>query len=85
MAQHELALAIGYNDFDRITFYHHSLLKEASGKKLSKSAGSTSVHFLRERGKSPADIYTLIAAMLGVNENINNWNQLVELIVNGVS
>ena len=33
LAQHELALALGKNNFKNIVFYHHPLLKEVSGKK----------------------------------------------------
>ena len=80
LAQQQLALALGKSDFGDITFYHHPLIMETSGKKLSKSAGANSVKYLREKGKSPADIYTQIAAMLGTERHINNWQQLYELI-----
>jgi glutamyl-tRNA synthetase len=63
IAQHELALALDESRFSEITFYHHPLLTEASGQKLSKSAGSTSIKYLREHGKSPSDIYTMIERM----------------------
>jgi glutamyl/glutaminyl-tRNA synthetase len=76
LAQHELASALGKNDFNNITFYHHPLLMEAPGKKLSKSAGATSVKYLRENGKNPTEIYRLIASMLGINEPVFNWEQL---------
>ncbi len=76
LAQHELALALGANDFGDITFYHHPLLMEAPGKKLSKSAGAASVKYLRENGKSPADVYQLIASMLGIKEPVFNWERL---------
>lgn len=65
IAQHELALALGESRFNQIRFYHHPLLTEASGQKLSKSAGSTSIKYLRENGKSPSDIYTMIERMVG--------------------
>jgi len=65
IAQHELALALDERRFNQIKFYHHPLLTEASGQKLSKSAGSTSIKYLREHGKSPSDIYAMIERMLG--------------------
>ena len=65
IAQHELALALDESRFSEIRFYHHPLLTEASGQKLSKSAGSTSIKYLRENGKSPSDIYTMIERMVG--------------------
>lgn len=79
LAQYQLATALCRDDFNGITFYHHPLLREASGKKLSKSAGSLSVRYLRENGKSPSDVFTLIASMLGINKTINSWWQLAGL------
>lgn len=76
IAQHELALALGENGFSHIRFYHHPLLMEESGQKLSKSAGSTSIKYLREGGKKPSDIYTLIGKMTGVDQAINDWREL---------
>lgn len=83
LAQHQLAAALGQNKFCDISFYHHHLLTEFSGKKLSKSAGATSVRYLRESGKTPTDIYTLIAVMLGISQPVNNWQQLAGLIIPG--
>lgn len=76
IAQHELALALGESRFNRIIFYHHPLLLEESGQKLSKSAGSTSIKYLRENGKKPSDIYTMIGRMTGIDQQINNWSEL---------
>lgn len=81
LAQRILALALGKNNFGNITFYHHPLLMEATGKKLSKSAGATSVKYLRESGKSAADVYQLIASMMGVEEPVVNWRQLGEIAI----
>jgi len=80
LAQHQLATVLREDDFNEITFYHHPLLTETSGKKLSKSAGSTSVHYLRQNRKKASDIFTHIAAMLGINETVNNWQQLAGII-----
>jgi glutamyl-tRNA synthetase len=82
LAQQQLARALGERDFNDIVFYHHPLMMEASGKKLSKSAGSTSIKYLRESGKSKADVYTMIADMLGSKVSINNWQQLAEIAGN---
>ncbi|MFI5136755.1 MAG: glutamate--tRNA ligase family protein [Sphingobacteriales bacterium] len=81
LAQQVLASALGGNNFSDITFYHHPLLMEADEKKLSKSAGALSIKYLRESGKSPAEIYRLIAAMLCIRENIVNWEQLATAII----
>jgi glutamyl/glutaminyl-tRNA synthetase len=80
LAQHELERALNKSDFHDITFYHHPLLIESTGKKLSKSDGATSVKFLREEGKSRTDIYTSIAVMLGINETVTNRERLAEII-----
>ncbi|MDB5141409.1 MAG: hypothetical protein JWQ66_122, partial [Mucilaginibacter sp.] len=82
LAQHQLALALGQNSFCNVTFYHHPLLMETSGKKLSKSAGSTSVRYLRKNGRTPVDIYGLIGDTLGANKTVSNWQQLAEVIIN---
>ncbi len=81
LAQHELALALGKNEFQDITFYHHPLLTDELNQKLSKSAGATSVLYLRQSGKTPAQIYTMIANMLGLNMTINNWEQFAEIVL----
>jgi glutamyl-tRNA synthetase len=83
LAQHQLASALRQSNFGGITFYHHPLLMETSGKKLSKSAGATSVSYLREKSKTTAAIYKLIGDMLGTNETVGNWQQLAEVIING--
>ncbi len=65
LAQHALASALGKgNEFGAIGFYHHPLMMDASGQKLSKSAGATSIKYLRESGKTPAEIWGLIAAYI---------------------
>ena len=81
LAQHELALALDKNEFQDITFYHHPLLTDEQNQKLSKSAGATSVFYLRQNGKTPAQIYTMIARMLGLNIAISSWEQLADAVL----
>ncbi|HAL81937.1 MAG TPA: tRNA glutamyl-Q synthetase [Mucilaginibacter sp.] len=81
LAQHVLASALGGNNFNDITFYHHQLLMDAEGKKLSKSAGALSIKYLRESGKTPADIFGFIAAMAGIEETADNWEQLAMAVI----
>lgn len=81
LAQHELALALGKDDFRNITFYHHPLLMETPEKKLSKSAGATSVKHLRESGKRAAEVFQLIADMLGGKLTATDWKQLGDILV----
>ena len=80
-AQHQLALQLNESKFADIAFYHHPLLMEAPGKKLSKSAGSASIKYLRGQGKKPDDVFTLIGGMIGIDEPVKNWEQLAERII----
>jgi len=81
LAQMQLANVLAKHEFKNIAFHHHPLLMEESGKKLSKSAGSTSIKFLRDSGKSAADIYSLIGSMLCIEGKVDNWQQLGEIAV----
>lgn len=77
LTQHELATALDLGEkFGSIAFYHHPLITDAAGQKLSKSAGATSIKYLRERGKSAADVYGMIAGILGIETDVTNWQQL---------
>jgi glutamyl-tRNA synthetase len=60
--------AVGFRDaahFRDVRFYHHPLLTAGGGEKLSKSAGSTSIQYLRRQGLRAAEIYALIATVVG--------------------
>lgn len=52
-----LADLLGQTSFRRVAFYHHPLLQDTTGDKLSKSAGSSSLRSLREAGLSPEQFY----------------------------
>ncbi|MBS1533414.1 MAG: tRNA glutamyl-Q synthetase [Bacteroidetes bacterium] len=81
LAQLYLASALQLDDFQRTTFHHHGLLAENNGKKLSKSAGDTSVRYLRGQGKKREDIYTAIAAMAGHEEVVKDRGELAALFI----
>ena len=76
-AQRFLAGVLGYRQFEEATFIHHTLLRAGGGEKLSKSAGATSVHYLRESGCSKADIFRMIGQMAGLQQPISSWEDLV--------
>lgn len=42
------------------TYHHHRLILDENGRKLSKSAGDTSLAALRARGATPADIRQMV-------------------------
>lgn len=81
LAQIQLAAVLDKPVFNNTVFYHHPLLLEGPGKKLSKSAGSTSVRYLRQEGKSAADVFALISNLLGFPERANSWQQFARLIL----
>ncbi|MFT3827455.1 MAG: glutamate--tRNA ligase family protein [Chitinophagaceae bacterium] len=82
IAQLYLASLLQYEHFLESTFYHHPLLMKNKDSKLSKSAGDTSVQYLRRQGYSASEVYTMIAGMLDHPEPVNNWQQLAALLVN---
>ena len=59
LAQYYLSYPLGADAFRAIHFYHHPLLT-ADGEKLSKSAGATSIRYLRQQGMKREEIYALI-------------------------
>lgn len=81
IAQQYLAQQLGLGGFGQVAFYHHPLLMETGGLKLSKSAGSTSIKYLREHGYSVADVYSEIAKMAGIKEDVKNWRELGEVLL----
>jgi len=80
LAQIYLAPHIGAGAFRDVTFYHHPLLVAPDNEKLSKSAGATSVYYLRKEGKKPTDVYNAIAKTLGFEQPLNKWEDLGGLV-----
>jgi Glutamyl- and glutaminyl-tRNA synthetases len=77
LAQLYLADVLGYEAFLKTTFHHHGLLKAPSQeKKLSKSAGATSIQYLRRQGHTKADIFRLISQMIGLGYTVSCWEEL---------
>lgn len=80
LAQHYLSLSLKQHHFQDITFYHHPLLTSFEGRKLSKSAGDTSIQYLRQQGWTPASIYSHIARIQGKDSTVTNWEELAAAI-----
>lgn len=82
LAQLYLASLLPDERFLSTSFYHHPLLMESAEKKLSKSDGATSIRALRLAGKKPADIYAMIAGMMGITVSapINTFEQFVKVV-----
>ncbi|MFD2201395.1 glutamate--tRNA ligase family protein [Shivajiella indica] len=65
LAQTFLSKRLPTNNFAETTFYHHPLIKGPNNQKLSKSAGSTSIQFLRKSGKKKEDVFEVIGNQIG--------------------
>jgi glutamyl/glutaminyl-tRNA synthetase len=76
LMQLHLSQRMQQSNFPRAHFLHHDLLRDSLGEKLSKSAGATSVHFLRQQGMSPASIFELISSMFDLQKKANSWQTL---------
>jgi len=75
LAQLDLARILGKEEFAKITFYHHSLLKGPDQSKLSKSAGAYSIRQLRQDGKKLIDLFQLLGQSLGLNEELKSFEE----------
>lgn len=80
-AQLYLSGCLGKSPFHTGTFYHHPLLTGTGGRKLSKSAGDTSVRSFRKAGKKPAGVYSRIARMLGLKTPAYDFQDFTEFIL----
>ena len=75
--QRYLAQLLGQKTFTNLPAWHHPLLLDNDGNKLSKSAGSTSLKVMREAGKSPAVVFRAVARLLGLPaESGESWGVL---------
>jgi glutamyl/glutaminyl-tRNA synthetase len=66
VAQIFLAEKLNYPSFLTTTFWHHPLLTDTQGVKLSKSEGATSLLDFRERNNSAAIVVRQAATWLGI-------------------
>lgn len=84
LAQLYLAAVLGREEFLSARFYHHPLLMEKGQVKLSKSAGATSVQYLRKQGWQPAAVFVAIGDMLGIATPVRNWEELGRVVVDSL-
>jgi glutamyl/glutaminyl-tRNA synthetase len=80
LAQLWLSAQCGREMFTKSEFFHHALLLDGEGNKLSKSEGATSVYHLRQQQKKPKDIFGLIARNLNIDTTPDSWDELVDLL-----
>ncbi len=63
-----MATQLNNNLFGACTFYHHELIHDEGGIKLSKSNGSTAIKSLMSEQKNPAKFYAWMSQKLGLEE-----------------
>lgn len=80
-AQLFLADLLGETRFRETVFFHHSLITDPSGEKLSKSAGATSIKSFRESGSTAVVVYGAIAAAYGITAEPDSWEELAGLLL----
>ena len=79
-AQLFLAKCLNDSFFPAVHFVHHMLMKNESGKKLSKSSGDHSLKFLRKKYKRPTIVYQQSAEILDLPfEDIQTLQDLIEV------
>jgi glutamyl-tRNA synthetase len=72
LAQIQLSRHLPESGIAQNTFHHHALVTDVQNKKLSKSAGDTSIQFLRKSRKKPADIYMMIGESMGIDRRVSS-------------
>jgi glutamyl-tRNA synthetase len=83
MIQLHLAEKMGYSDFSQNIFWHHPLIGENSGRKLSKSQlhqdNPWSLHHFREAGFDRQKVFKLCSDLLGWN--FDSKESLLECVI----
>jgi len=77
LAQSYLAQLLGKDTFLQTTFWHHALITDANGQKLSKTKGAGSLKAWRESGKPPEELFRLAALQLGIGEDCHTLEDLL--------
>lgn len=81
LAQLYLSGRLPSSHFGETVFFHHPLISDVSGRKLSKSAGDTSLRFFRHKGRKPAEICSAIAGAYGIKGSFDRWEDLTLRLV----
>ncbi|MEO6759502.1 MAG: glutamate--tRNA ligase family protein, partial [Saprospiraceae bacterium] len=76
-AQLWLAARMDRPDFSKIRFFHHPLLRDDQGDKLSKSAGADYLISLRQNGSSPGIVFRQVGKWLGLSGTAHTAAELL--------
>jgi len=76
-----LAQALEKASFLEARFLHHPLLLDPSSRKLSKSAGDTSVHYMRQQGLTAQAIYQRLGEAIATPHTVKRWQDLAYFVV----
>lgn len=76
IAQSYLSSLLPDHPLQHACFFHHPLLLTEAGEKLSKTAGSVSVQYLRAAGHRPDFIYTQISKRINPSFEAGTWQEL---------
>lgn len=80
LAQLYLADVLEEQTFQDTAFFHHALIPNSNGEKLSKSAGDTSIRFWREKGYAGQAVLSMLARHSGLEKEPASWEALCEAI-----
>lgn len=84
-AQLYLANILSLENFGKIQFLHHPLMLDASGQKLSKSAGAASLSALRSSGQTASSLIEQVHQLLfGETTKAHNLNMLKKIVYSRV-
>ncbi|WP_020534469.1 glutamate--tRNA ligase family protein [Lewinella cohaerens] len=75
-----LAHLMGKTGFLNTYFYHHGMILDEQGKKLSKSEKATALQSWREQGRKPDELFQKAANILGLKGPCNNGQMLVNML-----
>lgn len=80
LAQLYLSKQASFDAFQRVSFFHHPLLTDAEGAKLSKSAGASSLKAWRQEGKTVQDLKTSLRGSLNAMGPVDGDGDLLRLL-----
>lgn len=80
MIQKDMAVNGSLKDFCNVSCWHHPLISDQSGRKLSKSAGDGAVSDLRRQGAGRREVFGGICASFNISEQPDTWTDLFDIL-----